>query len=823
VKDSFAIQAGASVGTDKQMHVAIARSSLEKEFLLQGSRIPQVLAATGSALKSRIVAFRERGGRIHMLEATQGHEVTTDLPANILLASFPIVKEDKDQIVFDFNAGMSALYTLGDLTGADINDGVYNPNNMFTAAGFTRAFIDAAKVDVAKNRLYIRQVVQVNLRGTLLPYEVQYYLSPYRPSADFVGHRGSKDYDRYGFFQTEPFLTNQSDTIMYDTRWNTKKPVVYAISANTPAEFKQAVREGVLYWNIVAGREIVQVIDAPKGMTAPNPDYNIVQWVPYDTAGFAYADIQADPRTGEILHAQVFMTSVFATLGKARARAIMRKLSGEKSAPVPAKLQVRGLEQEPLCDYDPTREITGMLADIVEPSLDDKAAQKVAIDYIRQVVAHEIGHTLGLRHNFAGSLASTIATADRPQVFQKYLDEGKATTDAVFSSSVMEYTLPEESAMMGDQMKSQAFDYDKMAIATLYDDAKYKDSEWPLFCTDTSMGAFIDCAVFDTSKSVIEYNAWTEQNNNKMLPNTLLELYINGQTPLANGFVTPAEKVMLPDPETYAKQVLIWREILILEMSKSGQILSVDRQYPISAEFNANVILDAQTAYLKSEVARLGGFNAIFQPLPADFVAQSNAKIARLLDSNYSSGYSRQDKKFAFTDADKATIKANADIFFKRYAEEYHKMEINILAGADLDGQGEYKLRKSDLADQLATYLANREEQIVLGQSGNYIEGDVEVPDPAAKPGSQKTIIRHVRLPVYTETFENRLAAASLLSASRSEDVDWAFLERATVKDDFTKEFDKNFNTDLSKAKTSKFPKEIARWVLENQKIQGAL
>jgi hypothetical protein len=80
-----------------------------------------------------------------------------------------------------------------------------------------------------------------------------------------------------------------------------------------------------------------------------------------------------------------------------------------------------------------------------------------------------------------------------------------------------------------------------------------------------------------------------------------------------------------------------------------------------------------------------------------------------------------------------------------------------------------------------------------------------------------------VKLPIYSSSYENRLAAASLLAADRSEDVDWAFTERAVVKDDFTKEFEKNFNTDLSKAKLSTFPKEIARWVMENQKVQGAL
>lgn len=828
IQDSLKVESATSMGVDKQFRVTIARASLEKEFLLQGVLIPQIEAATGQALKSRIVAFRERGGQLHMLEASQGHEVTTDLPANILIASFPITKSEKDQITFDFNAGMRTLYSMSDLSGADRNGGEYDGQLAFQATSLIKAFIEDAKIDEKNNRLFIRQIAQESSGKTLAPVEVRYYILPYKASADFVPHRGSLSFDRYGYFQTAPSITKESDTMFYDLKWNTNKPIVFAMSSNTPAEFKEAVREGILYWNTVAGREIVQAVDGPAGVTAPDPNYNIVQWVPYDTAGFAFADMQSDPRNGEIRHAQAFITSVFATIGKARARTFLRKYQTQSPAskgpkpPPQAKLHVRGLEQESLCDYDMNKMAVALTAELADESVDDKAALKAARDYVRQVVAHEIGHTLGLRHNFAGSLAMNVAPSDRSKVYMQYVREGRTPKGLVFSSSVMDYTLPEESSMIGDQLKDQALEYDQKAIATLYSGAHYQDNEWPLFCTDSHKLDYSDCVPFDTGKSTIEFNAWNEQNTNNTLPNAILEMYINGQVPLANGEYVSAEKVVLPDPEVLALTTLKSRKELIKDLGKEASIIRVERQFPVVGEFNSKVILAAQLQYVQSEVDRLGGFDAIFPPLSSDFVNESNAKLAKLIETaQYKSGLARQDKPFVLTDSDAAIIEANAAIFFERYAEEYRKAEIKALAAADLKAGS--KFAKNAVSDKFATYLAGREESIVLGKTGAFIEGDVDIPDPAAKPGQQKTVKRHVRLPVFSSTYEDRLAAAELLRADRSEDIDWGFVERATVKDDFDKEFEKSFNTDLTKLKLSKMPRDIARWVMENKKIQSRL
>ena len=109
-------------------------------------------------------------------------------------------------------------------------------------------------------------------------------------------------------------------------RFDLRQPIVFHYSANTPPEYVQAVKDGILYWNRAFGKEVVQAKRRPEGVTAPDAKLNIIQWVPWDNAGFAYADVLLDPLTGESAHGQAYITSVFASLGKARARALLRSM-----------------------------------------------------------------------------------------------------------------------------------------------------------------------------------------------------------------------------------------------------------------------------------------------------------------------------------------------------------------------------------------------------------------------------------------------------------------------------------------------------------------
>src|SRR5207249_11707130 len=68
-------------------------------------------------------------------------------------------------------------------------------------------------------------------------------------------------------------------TVFYAMKFDSHKPIVFALSAAIPDRYRQAMRDGVLYWNKALGRPLLQVIDAPDDVTAPSPRYNVIQWV----------------------------------------------------------------------------------------------------------------------------------------------------------------------------------------------------------------------------------------------------------------------------------------------------------------------------------------------------------------------------------------------------------------------------------------------------------------------------------------------------------------------------------------------------------------
>ena len=158
-------------------------------------------------------------------------------------------------------------------------------------------------------------------------YELRYFLSPYKPSA-FEGKEPERTDGRYvRFFETEGHLeVNTGRVSARIARFDIHEPVVFYYSANTPSNYVDAVKDGILYWNSAFGKELVQAKKAPDGVTAPDAELNIIQWVPWDYAGFAYADDLMDPLSGQSEHGQAYITSAFAFGGRSSARSLLRAM-----------------------------------------------------------------------------------------------------------------------------------------------------------------------------------------------------------------------------------------------------------------------------------------------------------------------------------------------------------------------------------------------------------------------------------------------------------------------------------------------------------------
>ncbi|PCG14607.1 MULTISPECIES: zinc-dependent metalloprotease [Sphingomonas] len=163
-------------------------------------------------------------------------------------------------------------------------------------------------------------------------------------------------------------------------RSRVKKPIVFYIDNAAPEPIRTALLEGASWWK--AAFEAAGFIDAynveilPDGADPLDMRYNVVNWVNRATRGWSYGYAVTDPRTGEILKGSVL-------LGSLRVRQDMLIYEGLVGA---ARTGTGG-------PNDPAQ---------------------VALARIRQLAAHEVGHALGLLHNFAGSTQGRASVMDYP-------------------------------------------------------------------------------------------------------------------------------------------------------------------------------------------------------------------------------------------------------------------------------------------------------------------------------------------------------------------------------------------------------------------------
>lgn len=182
-------------------------------------------------------------------------------------------------------------------------------------------------------------------------------------------------------------------------------PIVYYLDRGAPEPIRSALLDGARWWNQAfeaAGyKNAFRVEMMPEDADPMDLRYNVIQWVHRATRGWSYGASVVDPRTGEIIKGHV-------TLGSLRVRQDFLIAEGllapyEKGAPVSPRMQAMALAR------------------------------------LRQLAAHEVGHTLGLAHNYSASTVNRSSVMDYPPPYVKLSADGVPDLSEAYATGIGEW------------------------------------------------------------------------------------------------------------------------------------------------------------------------------------------------------------------------------------------------------------------------------------------------------------------------------------------------------------------------------------------------
>jgi hypothetical protein len=351
--------------------------------------------------------------------------------------------------------------------------------------------------------------------------------------------------------------------VRYINRWNLekqnpsaalsppKKPIIFWIDNAVPLEYRDAIKEGVLLWNKAfekAGfKDAIQVQQMPDNATWDPADirYNTIRWINTVDGYFAMGPSRVNPLTGEILAADILVDGSFIralkndysrvgqfnqTQNQTSLSALMQNnlLCTNKTQAESSDTSVESVEMDGLANrlsklagqYDLCYGMEAanqfaygsMAMKLLQNTPPSREQMKDYIhQYLRLIIAHEVGHTLGLRHNFRGSTLLTPQEINNPDI----------TRRKGMISSVMDYIPPNlapRGTKQGDYFPKMIGPYDEWAI-------QYGYAPIPA-ATPTGEKPFLDKIAQQSDKPELSYstdedmfdldptvNAWDDSSN----------------------------------------------------------------------------------------------------------------------------------------------------------------------------------------------------------------------------------------------------------------------------------------------------------------------
>ncbi|WP_289031612.1 zinc-dependent metalloprotease [uncultured Paraglaciecola sp.] len=426
---------------DKTDKIYLEVDKLDKDFLFQSS-LPQGIGSNDIGLdrgqlgETRLVKFERYGNKVFLKQLNTEYRASStnkaekasidEAFADSVIAGFKVVASSNDTVLIDYTAFLlSDIHQISQRLSAR-KQGSYKPDVSRSGVYLkkSKAFPKNTELEAlvtfggSKPGEYVRQVtpaplsISVHLHHSLIELpDDQYQARRFVPFSGFW----SMEYQDYSV----PIEKSMSQKFIPRHRLSKQnpsadvsvpiEPIVYYLDPGIPEPVMSALKDGALWWDqafaAIGYKNAFQVKVLPEGADPMDVRYNVIQWVHRATRGWSYGSSVIDPRTGEIIKGHV-------TLGSLRVRQ----------------------------DYLIAIGLTSPFSEEGKSDIDaDTSKQKaMALARIRQLSAHEVGHTLGIAHNFAASEYGRASVMDYPHPYVT-IKKGKVDLEDAYDVNIGEW------------------------------------------------------------------------------------------------------------------------------------------------------------------------------------------------------------------------------------------------------------------------------------------------------------------------------------------------------------------------------------------------
>ncbi|MDB4966614.1 MAG: hypothetical protein JWN44_2303 [Myxococcales bacterium] len=503
---SIRTQAVPGTGTaDQSFFLALNKKELGKRWFMS-AYLKQffpgaVMGGAAASLGTRVVTFRVQNGKLFVFDASDNYKDSDTFDPKLILESYPIVNtygpyndlSNADKyVLFDPAAGLNRFGVVADMFAYDPAkasnfqvDAAYMSNFRALTDGvtFEQVFTGASTVFPINDGFQTGNVFRAS--GTL-----GLALRRYQEGDGFkaMPYDGSS-YFFYGDIAQVPDTGSLTSSYVHWNIHKGMKPIKWLISdqfvkANQDPRYQQydivgAIKKGVTNWNEVFGFKALEVEVATANDSYADDDTNYIIFDGDPTFGAAFANWRQNPNTNEIRGASVYFNAAWLDIADYEfGVAPTPSPDGRPAQPVAALAKPKtptltwgNWKNEPLCVmWTPKYRADRNKAEALTPDPNAALTPKQKVEnFLTHVVIHEVGHTLGLRHNFKGSNGQPGG-----------------------STSVMEYVDDADAVASG---RDHAGPYDIAAIKLLY--GMSTDLPAQPFCTDQDTVTDVDCNPFD--------------------------------------------------------------------------------------------------------------------------------------------------------------------------------------------------------------------------------------------------------------------------------------------------------------------------------------